>query len=451
MTITEKRELCLRAYGDANSAIRNRIDADIEKYRKGRVRLTLRDKDGNPYSSKKITLKQTSHDFKYGANIFMLDEFESERDNAAYRDIFAKHFNLATVPFYWNDLEPERGKPRYEIGSPKIYRRPSPDLCVDYCEKSGILPKLHCLAYEGHLPEWLPKTDEAEMRRLYEKRFAEIASRYAGKMYEFEVINEILLSPGWNGRKSVLCDTRDFIEWCFALARKYFPNEILVMNECNQSWQLAHERYTSKYYMQLDGLLAKGTSIDKIGMQHHIFSGVNQPSGGVATDDEIKSHAQVHMNPEILLRALDILGEFDRPLEITEITVPTFGDTDEDEELQADILDMLYSTWFSHKNMESLVYWNVVDGTAWYTPKYARDENNCRGGLFHRDLTPKKSGLRLREMFNNRWHTDVTLTTSEDGVVEFDGFYGDYALEVEGKTDVFGLHKGMPESVILTV
>lgn len=63
----------------------------------------------------------------------MLDEFETEEKNRAYREVFKDTFNLATVPFYWSDLEPERGKPRYTADSPKIYRRPATDLCVDYC------------------------------------------------------------------------------------------------------------------------------------------------------------------------------------------------------------------------------------------------------------------------------------------------------------------------------
>ena len=85
-----------------------------------------------------MEIRQTGHEFKFGANLFMLDEFESEEKNRIYREKFPEAFNLATVPFYWNDLEPEEGKPRYAADSPKIYRRPAPDLCVAYCKEKGI-------------------------------------------------------------------------------------------------------------------------------------------------------------------------------------------------------------------------------------------------------------------------------------------------------------------------
>lgn len=115
------------------------------------------DADGKPMAGKKVKLTQKAHGFQYDANIFMLDEFQDEADNAEYRRFFKEFFNLATVPFYWNTLEPIEEKPRYDKDSEKIYRRPAPELCLEYCEESGIAAKLHCLVYEQFLPEWLRK------------------------------------------------------------------------------------------------------------------------------------------------------------------------------------------------------------------------------------------------------------------------------------------------------
>ena len=88
--------------------------------------------------------------------------------NKKYRDDFKKYFTTATVPFYWNGLEPEKGKPRFDKNSEKIYRRPAPELCVEYCEENGINPKLHCLVYDKFLPDWLPTQDMKEMEKYYE-------------------------------------------------------------------------------------------------------------------------------------------------------------------------------------------------------------------------------------------------------------------------------------------
>lgn len=54
------------------------------------------------------------------------------------------------------------------------------------------MPKLHCLVYDKFIPEWLPRGDMRGMERLYEERFMQISERFAGRLLEFEVINELL-------------------------------------------------------------------------------------------------------------------------------------------------------------------------------------------------------------------------------------------------------------------
>jgi hypothetical protein len=112
MTKQELRDLWLKYAEEHKDLLEGRAKDNIEKYRKGNCKLCFKDKEGNPLVGKTVKINQTSHDFKYGANIFMLDEFENKEYNIKYREEFKKHFNLATVPFYWDGLEPEEGKPR---------------------------------------------------------------------------------------------------------------------------------------------------------------------------------------------------------------------------------------------------------------------------------------------------------------------------------------------------
>lgn len=435
MTAAEKRELYMKAYNDNKEIIDNRIEEGIETNRKGYCRIRFTDEKGNPIKGAKVKVNQTGHEFKYGANIFMLDEFEKEEDNAEYRRMFKEYFNLATVPFYWKDLEPEDGKPRYDKNSYKIYRRPAPDLCMDYCEQNGIMPKLHCLVYNSWTPEWAAALPSAELKKRYEKRFQEIAERYSGRMFEFEVINETLIQ----GISVPLCDERGIVEWAFDLARKYFPNEKLVINEADpfpcigRNTPSSVSPYVDRYFLQLENLLLKGVSIDRIGVQNHMFVGVS-----AHTPEEYEKSVRDHAfaaDPINIYRGLDAIGSFGLPVENTEMTIPTFGDTEEDEELQADLLKLMYSVWFSHPSIYAVVYWNTVDGYA-HTGNPNWIENNCRGGLFHHDLTPKKSALMLKKLFSEVWHTDGEFVTDNDGCIEFRGFYGDYlaTVETDGKT-----------------
>ncbi len=444
------RETWTKDIKEHQDLLDGRAAETIEKHRKGYAKLRVVDSEGKPVAGKAVTLTQRTHDFQYGANIFLLDEFAEESDNAIYRENFKKYFNLATVPFYWDALEPEQGKPRYDKDSEKIYRRPAPELCVEYCEENGLEAKLHCLVYEGFLPNWLPKQDMAAMEALYEERFRQIAERFAGRLVEFEVFNELACEERWTNQ-SVISQKRDIIDWAFRLARQYFPHEVLVANEATPILQAAQQDYRNPYFLLLEGALLRGVSIDKIGLQHHNFC------GATAADEQEyevlvkQGHCKDLFNPAMLYKGLDIFAELDLPLELTEITIPTFGETVEDEELQADLLEALYTVCFGHPAVETLVYWNTADGYAFKAEGGNWDENLCRGGLFHHDLTPKKAAERLWHLFNEKWHTDLTLITDENGYVECRGFYGDYAVEIDGETYEWGIHKNDNNSATINL
>jgi hypothetical protein len=134
------------------------------------------------------------------------------------------------------------------------------------------------------------------------------------------------------------------------------------------------------------------------------------------------------------LREIWLKAANDKPelMKRAEVTVPTFGEGEEFEELQAEILKTLYTVWFSHPAVDTIVYWNQIEGYC-YVDEGRWNENNCLGGLFHHDLTPKKSALMLKKLITEDWHTEESLTTDENGCVKFCGFYGSYEIEADGK------------------
>ncbi len=149
----DRREQVKKPFIEEAAYMNDLVQSGIEANRKGHVTLDFVDRNGKPVQDVHAELHQRTHDFRYGANLFMLDELETPEKNAAYKERFAEIFNIATLPFYWRDLEPEKGTPRYAADSPKVYRRPAPDLCVQYCQEHGIEPKLHCLAYDPWTPD----------------------------------------------------------------------------------------------------------------------------------------------------------------------------------------------------------------------------------------------------------------------------------------------------------
>lgn len=448
MTYEDYARLYLEPYV-TDAALQTRIANGIEQNRKGDCRVRLTDAAGKPLANTRVSVEQTAHAFRYGANIFMLDEFGEDALNVAYRDTFHRYFNLATVPFYWNTLEPERGNPRYAADSEKIYRRPAPDLCMAYCAEKGIDAKLHCLVYEAYMPEWIKGLPLDEVKKAYERRFAEIAERYADRLYEVEVINEVLCIPSWAAeRTSALAHAPELVPWSFELARKYFPHSTLVFNETTRWHRMEQYGVTDRYPLLLENALLKGASIDKIAIQAHLFVGykAQTPEAFEASARELTNRGNVHS----MLKSLDILGRFGLPLEISEITIPTFGEGEEYEQLQAEMLRLWYSAYFSHPQTDAIVYWNTADGTG-FSNGAAYDENRCRGGLFHRDLTPKKSAQMLKHLFDEEWRTRLTVKTDENGYLSFRGFYGDYALCTEGGTAALSLKKGAAHTQTLII
>ncbi|MBO4491825.1 MAG: endo-1,4-beta-xylanase [Lentisphaeria bacterium] len=413
----------LKPFREDRELMDARIKSGIELYRKGSLKLLFKDKDGKPVPGVHVKIRQKTHDFRIGANLFMLDEFDHAEQNAAYRELFAGLFNTATLPFYWNTLEPEQGKPRFAKDSPKIYRRPAPDLCLEYCEANGIEPKAHCLNYAYFTPDWAKGTVAWEKKCL-EKRFRELAERYAGRIPMWEVTNETY----WGGFRfdSAFYQQPDFVEWSFALAEQYFPANRLVINEAHSRiWGLpSFHRDRSLYYMQIERALARGARIDEIGMQFHLF---------YRRENLVETLPASIYTPRYLYDAMDCYARLDLPMHITEMTIPAYSGSQEDEETQAEVVRNLYSIFFSHPAMTGVIYWNLVDGFAYGAEQgdMTAGENSYFGGLVRYDFTPKPAYNVLKNLFQKEWHTELEKDAEGDtGALSFRGFYGTYDLEI---------------------
>ena len=431
--MSDRRKI-LEKFNSQGDALNEKINSNIEKYRKGDIKISISDASGAPVKNASIRLVQKSHEFRFGANIFMLDELETPEKNELYKKTFAELFNMATLPFYWNTLEPQRNSPRYAKDSPKIYRRPAPDLCIEFCEQHGIEPREHALAYDAFFPDWLVSASVEEIKSELERRFKEVSERYADKIPTIEITNEM----EWQGGKTAFYNENDFVEWCFKTAEKYFPNNKLGINEwMGLCWEDCC-RATDKYYAYIEANMLKGARIDAIGMQYHLF---------FKKEDEYRSTRRL-LDPDELYRHMDLYSNFGKPIQITEVTVPSYSWEDEDEQIQADVIEKLYSVWFSHPSVEQIIYWNVVDGYAhvWDPdPEKIKEtqgnmtlgENYYHGGLLRFDMTPKPAYYRIKELFEKRWHTEQTLISDESGTVSTRGFFGDYDLIVTSENGVF--------------
>ena len=236
----------------SDPAITQRIEAGIEAHRKGDGTIAVLDAAGKPLAGVRLEIEQTGHEFLFGCNAFVLGQLKTAEETRRYEQAFLRLFNFATVPFYWEGVEPTQGELRYQEGSRDIWRRPPPDRYLPWAAKNGITLKGHPLLWHAHNPTWLPK-DADLLRELYRKRFREIAERYGDKIPIWEVVNE-----------SQVCDKaypfyspdRAYVAWAFGEAAPLFPQACrLLINEVTEYNFKPASR--NPYLAQVKSLLAE--------------------------------------------------------------------------------------------------------------------------------------------------------------------------------------------------
>ena len=219
-------------------------------------------------------------------------------------------------------------------------------------------------------------------------------------------------------RRTRLC------QWCFKWQANTSVQNQLVINEHSAVWA-DQGRASDKYYSQIERALIKGAPIDAIGMQYHMF---------YRAEDEYKETRPFY-NPLKLFKVLNNYARLGKPIQITEITIPAYTESEEDEALQAKDYQYLYSIWFNHKNVEQIIYWNLVDGYAAFAPQgdMTAGENYYRGGLLRFDFTPKPAYYTVKNYLARRGTHRRRPPRTKSGRARFKRLYGGYEATVTAK------------------
>lgn len=383
-----------------NSEIQKNIDNNIEHYRKANAICHLK----NINKGTIVKVEQISHSFLFGGNIFLFGDLKSPEKNKKYEETFGTLLNAATIAFYWKTLEPEKGKPRYEAESPYIYRRPPTDPVVAFCEKRGINMNGHPIIYGlrkwGH-PTWMQE-NRKEMEKIFEAHIQELAERYKHRIQRWDVVNEPIDQPN----RGLMPDDYTFKSYSWAM--KYFPKSVKFnMNDCDIQWG------PNKHYVVLvRDLIDRGVRIDYTGIQMHIFN--------PADVTNIANGADI-LTPEKNYAVLDCLRDIERPIHISEVTIPAPNKTKEGFEIQAIIARNLYRLWFSYPQVMGITWWNLVDESgAPGEPSFS--------GLYDIGMNTKPVYHVLDTLINREWKTNLIVQSCDNGVIRFRGFKGTYKI-----------------------
>lgn len=383
-----------------NQEVQAKIDKNIDQFRKSDATLELKQvKKGTL-----VKIEQLNHSFLFGGNIFLFGQFKTVEQNKRYENTFGDLFNTATIAFYWKTLEPQQGKPRYEVESSYIFRRPPTDPVVSFCESKGVLPKGHAIIYgmrRWGQPDWMPE-DRKAMEPFFEKHIQELANRYGERVKLWDVVNE----PVDQANRGAMPD--DYTYKTFKWAMQYFPSSVKFnINDIDIKYELP---YVRRYVEIARNMIDRGIRIDNVGAQMHIFD--PKEASMIAKGSAI-------LTPEKINNVIDCLREVGRPIHVSEVTVCAPDSTAVGKKIQSVIARNLYRYWFSDPDITGITWWNVVDGGA------APGEPSF-SGLYDKDLNRKPVYDTLDQLINHEWKTTFTTKMDKSGVLSFRGFKGHY-------------------------
>ncbi len=269
------------------------------------------------------------------------------------------------------------------------------DKLVDYAAREGLKVNAHNLIWHSQLPRAVQHMQDADsLRRWFTGHITTIASRYDGKVYSWDVVNEALNEDG-TMRRSVFSRLLgdDFVVEAFRLAEKAAPHTKLYYNDYN----IEQPAKRAGAIALIKKIQAAGVRIDGVGIQGH-WRAANVPMKDI--EESIQAYAALGI--EVMFTELD-LGVLPNPWDNATADVgktavykadmnPYAGGLpDSVERMQADAYAALFRLFLKYSGKVTRVtFWGVDDGGSWLNDWPIRGRTNYPL-LFDRRGQPKKS------------------------------------------------------------
>ena len=260
---------------------------------------------------------------------------EPLRGDADYRRAFFSTFTSATPEneLKWDVIEPSRRR----------FAFAQADRVIDAAEAAGARVRGHPLVWDLQLPKWVEQAPSSQLEGILRAHVRRIASRYRGRIAQWDVVNEPLEDDGeLTSNVFAAAMGEGYIDVAFAETKRADPKAKRFLNE------IAAERGE-----KADGLVAlvrrlrsRGVPIDGVGLQNH------------TTADDFPTRAE-------LSRIMRRLAPLD--VEITEMDV-TIERPGED---PVPAWRAAAEACAAASNCTGLTVWGVTDKTSWMGPAKA--------------------------------------------------------------------------------
>jgi endo-1,4-beta-xylanase len=387
--------------------------------------------DGAPLVGTDVVVEQTAHEFLFGnigfdliplANGEVGPQGGGDVTAAQAEDLAAKWlelFNFATLPFYWGDFEPVRGRPDTErlLAAARWF--------VD----RGVVVKGHPLAWHTFTAPWLLELSDEEILEAQRARIRREVSDFTGLIDAWDVINEVVIMPVFDKYDNGLTRlARRFgriplIRTVFDEARAANPRATLLLNDFDMS---------TAYECLIEGVLEAGVKLDALGLQSHMHQGYWGEEKTLGVLDRFARYGlPLHLTESTLLSGHLMPPEIE---DLNDYQVPEWPSTPEGEARQADEVVRHYRTLLGHPAVEAITYWGLSDAGAWL---------GAPAGFVRADGRPKPAYDALHGLVKGEWWLKpTTLRTDDQGRVRVRGWRGAYELRTADFAASFELVKG---------
>lgn len=290
-----------------------------------------------------------------------------------YRERLAAEFNSVSPEnqLKWEFVHPERD----------TYRFAEMDAIVEFAQQNKQVVRGHTLFWHSQNPEWLEEGNfsKDELRAILKEHIQTVVGRYAGKIQQWDVANEIFNGDG-------TLRTTDNI-WIRELGPEIIADAFRWAHEADPEAKLFFNDYgveginaKSNAYLELiPRLQAQGVPVDGFAIQGHLSTRYGFPG-------DLKAN----------LQRFDDLGletaitEIDVRMDIAPGTTPTAAQL----EKQASYYDRALEACVAVEECNSFTIWGFVDKYSW-VPVFFAGEGEAT--VMWNDFTRKPAYYALQE------------------------------------------------------